>query len=270
MIKIIGNALNSCNKKVLDKMNKRDFEFVKKEIIAQVEHGASFIELNAVSLLDKELPFLEEAIPLAEEHGAGVLVRSNSVEILKAAINMSTREIIIGDIEYDRDKIDALTDLIKEKDVKIIARINEPGDSEEIFPEKSLLIAQMYVDYLLDKGIKRKNILLDPIVRPLEPDFSNGKAFLNTLELFKLDFPMVKTVAHINNLSEGLPKRHLLNSYFFALAIDKGLDYIALNVLEKNIPEALVATLAIIGKDRNLQNYMKFCRNSKEAKRKGA
>ena len=41
-------------------------------------------------------------------------------------------------------------------------------------------------------------------------------------------------MANVSHLSEGLPKRHLIASYFVSLAIAKGLDYIVTNVLDEN------------------------------------
>jgi len=269
MITIIGNRLNSANKKILDRMNKMDFEFIKREAVAQVEHGANFVEINATSLLHNELPFLQEAVPLLESNGCKVMVISDSIDVLKEVLKTSKKEIIIGPVEYDLRKIDFLLEAMKEKGAKLVAQIKEKHNSNGYFPEKSLLIAQQYVDYLMDRGIRRENILLDPQVRPLEEDFSNGKIFLNTLELFKLDFPQVKTLANVCNLSEGLPKRHLIISYFVSLALAKGLDYIVTNVLEDHIIESIITTLSIIGKDKNLQAYLKFCRTQKEIKNKG-
>lgn len=268
MIRIIGNSLNSCNKKVLDKMNKMDFEFIKREISAQVEMGAEYIQLNAVSLLHNEIPFLKEVIPVVEENGGKVLVRSNNIKTLLEVTRIARKDLMIGDIEFDTKKLDSIIDIMQDDKVKIIALINDHQSSSNIYPEKSLLIAQQYVDYLLDKGIRRSHILLDPAVRPLEENFSNGRTFLNTLELFKLDFPQVKTIANLCTLSEGLPKRFLINSYFLALAIEKGLDYIVLNVLGKSIVECITSTLSIIGKDKNMQSYLKFCREFKEQKKK--
>lgn len=268
MITIIGNSLNSCNKKVLDKMNKMDFEFIKREISNQIELGAEYIQLNAISLLHNEIPFLREVIPVVEESGGKVLVRSNSIDTLREIPNIAKKEVMIGDIEFNEKKLQALIDVIQKDNVKVIALINDNCSPSDNYPEKSLLIAQRYVDYLLDHGIKRSDILLDPSVRSLEENFSNGKTFLNTLELFKLDFPQVKTIANLYALSEGLPKRYLINSYFLSLAIEKGLDYIVLNVLGKAIIECIISTLSIIGKDKNMQSYLKFCREFKEQKKK--
>jgi 5-methyltetrahydrofolate--homocysteine methyltransferase len=266
MITIIGNSLNSCNKKVLDKMNKMDFEFIRKEIKSQIVLGAEYIQLNAVSLLHNEIPFLKEVIPVVEENGGKVLIRSTHVETLREVARITKKEVVIGDIEYNKKKLDALLDVFRQDHVKIIALVKDNKIDGKNSPEKSLLIAQKFVDYLLDHGINRGDILLDPSVSPLEEDFSNGKTFLNTLELFKLDFPQVKTIANLCMLSEGLPKRHLINSYFLSLAIEKGLDYIVLNIMEKSVIESITSTMSIIGKDKNLQTYLKFCRDYKNQK----
>lgn len=272
MITIVGNTLNSNNKKILDKMNKMDFEFVRREVLNQIADGAEFIELNAYSLMDNEMPFLREAIKIIEGCGGKVLVRSGNIDTLIEVVKIIKNEVVVGDIEFDKEKIDHFIDnthSVNGKDIKIVAVVKEKGDNNDFSPEKSLLIAQMFIDYLLDKGVKRSNILLDPVLRPLEEDLLNGKLFLNTLELFKLDFPQVKTIANLSVLSQGLPMRYLISSHFVSLAIDKGLDYIVLDVLEKSIIESIITTLTIIGKDRNMQSYLSFCRNNREARRRG-
>jgi len=269
MTTIIGNRLNSANKKVLDRMNKMDFEFIRRETRCQIEYGADFIELNAISLLHNEIPFLKAAIPILEGIGAKVMVISENADALREALLVSKKETIIGAVEFDLEKINYLLDPIKKRKAKMIALIKEKGHNSYYSPEKSLLIAQQYVDYLLDNGIRREDILLDPMVRPLEESFSNGKIFLNTLELFKLDFPQVKTLANVSSLSEGLPKKQIIVSYFVSLALCRGLDYIVANVLDENVLESIITTLSIIGKDKNLHSYLRYCRNHKECKQKG-
>lgn len=269
MITIIGNALNSANKKILEKMNKMDFGFIKREVISQITQGAEYIELSAGPLLKNEIPFLRDAIPIIENSGGKVFVKSNNIETLIEVIKTAEKEVLVGNVEFDRDKINLILDYAKNGNVKMVALVKEKEKRKDITPEKSLLIAQMYIDYLLDHGMKRCDILLNPIVRPLDDDFLNGRTFLNTLELFKLDFPQVKTIANLSTISEGLPRKHLLSSHFVSLAIEKGLDYLVLNVLEKSIIESIITTLTIIGKDKNMQSYLNFCRNNKELRRRG-
>lgn len=270
MTSIVGNKLNSANKKVLDRMNKKDFEFIRREAQMQIEAGAEYIELNALSLLHNETPFLREIIPMLEKLGSKLVVVSENVEALKQSLLIAKNPIIIGAVEYDIEKIDYLIDTVMAKNAKIIALIKDKRNNHSNSPEKSLLIAQKYIDYLLDRGMKRQDILLDPLIRPLEEDFNSGRVFLDTLELFKLDFPQVKTMANVSMLAEGLPKRQLIASYFVSLAIAKGLDYIVTNVLDESFIASIITTMSIIGKDRNLQTYLKYCRSHKENKAKGS
>ncbi len=265
MIRIIGNTLNACNKKVLEKMNKMDFDYIKREALLQLENGADFIEINASSLLDSEWPFLMKTIPLIESLGGKLYIRSQNIDIIIKAINLSTKELIIGDIEFNTNKIDKLIKYLKENDVKLVAHIYDKLENS-IYPEKSLMIAQLYVDYLLDAGIERDRILLDPVVKPLDENFTNGKTFLNTLELFKLDFPQVKTIAKLSNLSDGMPNRKILNSHFLSLAIENGLDYFVIDAENELGKAAITSTLSIIGKDRSCRNYISYCREKKNNK----
>ena len=235
MTTIVGNKLNSANKKILDRMNKMDLEFIRKEAQIQIEAGAEYIEINALSLLHNETPFLLEIIPMLEKLGAKLVIISENAEALKQALLVSRNPIIVGAVEYDIEKINYLINTIMEKNAKIIALIKDKRNNHSNTPEKSLLIAQRYIDYLLDRGMKRQDILLDPQICSLEENFNSGRVFLDTLELFKLDFPQVKTMANVSLLSEGLPKRHLIASYFVSLAIAKGLDYIVTNVLDEKL-----------------------------------
>src|SRR4030042_5586982 len=140
MITIIGNSLNSCNKKVLDKMNKMDFEFIRKEIKSQIELGAEYIQLNAVSLLHNEIPFLKEVIPVVEGSGGKVLIRSHHIETLREVVKITKKEVVIGDIEFSKKKLEALLDIFQEDHVKIIALIKDNETDKNVSPEKSLLI----------------------------------------------------------------------------------------------------------------------------------
>lgn len=265
MIKIIGNSLNSVNKKVLDKMNKMDLRFIKKEVASQIDNGASYIEINASSLLDREVEFLRIVIPIIEEYGANACVMSNKVESLIEAIKIAKRDILVGPVEFDEQKYVPIAEMIKkeeDREVKIIAHINDL-ENGKIQPEKSLLVAQRYVDSLLDLGVRRKNILLYPEVKALDDDFYYAKDLLTTLELFKLDFPRVNTILNVFYISDGLPKRHIITSYFASLAISRGLDYIVANVNNIHIREAIITTQSILGKDKNFKSYLEFCKRSK-------
>lgn len=272
MLTVVGNSLNSGNKKVLDKMAKIDLEYIRKETLQQKAGGAQYIKLDATSLQENELDYLCQAIPVVEEQGAHVMVYSNTMSTLLEVIPLARKEIIVGPVEFRREKIDPLLERMAtaKLPVKLVAStVNADRPDDDICPEAALLTAQEFLDYLLDQGVSRSDILLDPVVRSLESNPRNGKVFLNTLELFKLDFPQVGTIANLSALSEGLPRRENISPFFLALAMAKGLDFAVMNVQETGMAKALVVTTAIIGKDRNLESYTDFCRQDRTARSSG-
>ncbi len=38
------------------------------------------------------------------------------------------------------------------------------------------------------------------------------------------------------------------------------------NVLDENLNESIITTMSVVGKDKNLNAYLKYCRNHKESK----
>jgi len=263
MVSIVGNSIDSYNKKVLEKMNKMDLHYIEKEVKAQIEEGAEYIKLDAQALSKLEYDFLKEAVQIVEKNGGKALVKSNRIDILLKIIDIATKEIIIGNIEFEKKKILSLLDAVKEKNVKIVASTRDNQSKVNDSPERALLIAQLYIDFLLDCGIEREDILLEPVVQPLDTNYLSGRNFLNTLELFKLDFPNIKTIANLSLLSAGLPQRQVLAAHCAALSIEKGLDFVILNILERAIVESIICTLTIIGKDRNMKAYQNFCKRYK-------
>lgn len=263
MVSIVGNSIDSSNKKVIEKMHKMDLNYIEREVKAQIEEGAEFIKLNAQTLSKHEYEFLKEAVCIIEENGGKALIKSPNIDTLLKIIDIATKEIIIGDLKFDKKRILPLLENIKEKNVKIIASTRDSNYQNNDSPEHSLLIAQLYIDFLLDYGIERENILLEPVVKSLDSNYLNGRNFLNTLELFKLDFPSIKTIANLSILSYGLPQKQVISAHCAALSIEKGLDYMILNILEKTIVESIICTLTIIGKDRNMKAYQNFCKRYK-------
>jgi len=267
MAVIIGNRLDSSNKKVLDRMTKKDFEFVRREAQAQMELGAGYIEINATFLLHHEWDFLQGALQMVEELGGRAMLVSQDINIIREALKLSRNEMIVGNFEYNPDLLLTILDLVKEKNAKIVAQV-KTNNQHSISPEQSLYIALQYIDFLLDNGVRREDILLNPVVMPIDADYYNGRVYLDTLELFKLDFPQISTIADISNFCEGLPRKNLLTAFFLSLALSRGLDYVVTNILDGNTGEAVSATLALTGRDRNLMNYKKFCQQQRKQKEK--
>src|SRR4030042_1717919 len=87
MTTIVGNKLNSANKKILDRMNKMDIEFIRKEAQTQIEAGAEYIEINALSLCSNESALISiYSAPASIWVWASFLMNSMSILFMRSRI----------------------------------------------------------------------------------------------------------------------------------------------------------------------------------------
>jgi len=221
--------------------------FLINEARRQVEAGAQFVDLNVSALLEKEAEALHWAIPLLQQNlDIFLAIDTLNPQAMKVGLEVHHGQAILNSITAEKSRLEAMLPLVKDYSPLVIA-----------LSDKLLEIFQK-------NGVPEQNIFLDPLVRPLGVNPEAGKIFLRSLELIKKNFPQVKTVAGISNVSFGLPWRALLNRTLLLLARGKGLDAAICNPLDKKLTAQLRATEALLGLDPQLTNYLGFYRQQKK------
>ena len=69
------------------------------------------------------------------------------------------------------------------------------------------------------------------------------------------------TILGVSNISFGLPARELINSYFFAMALQAGLSSAIINPNNKAMMQAYRTYCALSGKDTNFTNFITAYQN---------
>jgi 5-methyltetrahydrofolate--homocysteine methyltransferase len=114
----------------------------------------------------------------------------------------------------------------------------------------------------LDKrGIEPARVLVDPLVTAIASDHASAAVTLEAIALIKREFPSVRIICGVSNVSFGLPKRKLINAAFLTAAVCAGADAAILDVLDEPLLQALAAAEVVAGKDEYCMEYIGFCRN---------
>lgn len=257
---IVGERLNSSRKVVLDAFLARDEKFLQEQGQKQEQAGAHYIDLNAATLLDKEVETLCWAIPLLEKVlSIPLSLDTPNPEAMAEALKICQRRAILNSLTGESRKIKALLPLLKDfKPQLIVLCLDDKGLPKTA--ESSLAIASKMATLLIKEGINSKDIFIDPLVHPLAVDWKSASLFLSSLELIKKNLPELKTIAGLSNVSFGLPQRKLLNRTFLVLALSHGLDAAICDPLDKEFQAALHACQALLGKDPSLKDYLRFQR----------
>jgi 5-methyltetrahydrofolate--homocysteine methyltransferase len=86
---------------------------------------------------------------------------------------------------------------------------------------------------------------------------------LDTIRVIRNEFPTVKTIVGLGNISYRLPCGLLINQAFFAQLIAAGLDAAIINPLDPGMINTLYATELILGHDRHCRKYLTAFRAGK-------
>lgn len=260
---IIGERLNSSRRAVHDALAGRDETYLVEQARLQEQAGASYIDLNASALLDRELETLRWAIPLLQASvGIPLALDTPDPTVMEEALKLHRGRPLLNSLTGEKAKIESLLPLIRDFKPRVIILCLDdrglPGEAPQ-----ALSVAQRMVELLGQQGLVEEDIYIDPLVRPLGVDSEAASLFLESLETIKKNLSAVKTVAGLSNVSFGLPERRLLNRTFLVLAMKAGLDAAICDPLDKELRAALTAASALLGRDPFLKDFLRFFRESK-------
>ncbi|MCM8785042.1 MAG: dihydropteroate synthase [Candidatus Omnitrophica bacterium] len=256
---IIGERINGTRRDIREAIEKKNKDFIKKEIKKQIDFGSDYIDLNAGIGRGKErekedIKWLIEC--LYEVGNISPSIDSSDPEVIDFALSfVKSQDVMINSINGEKEKIEKILPVIKKyPESKIIClTMNEKGIPSDY--KKRVEIGEKLIDILTGVGVKKENIFVDCLIEPVSVNYENGIIFLKALkEVKKFN---VKTTCGLSNISFGLPERKIVNKYFLALCIYEGLDSAIIDPTVPDIREAIYVSEMLTGKDEFCINYIK-------------
>ena len=128
--------------------------------------------------------------------------------------------------------------------------------------EKRLELAATIVAKAMEFEVSAEDVLLDPIVLPVNVAQTQGFEVLESIREFRLLCdPAPNTTVGLSNVSQGTKFRPLVNRTFLTMAIANGLTSAILDPLDKELMDAMITAELILNKaiycDSFLEAYRK-------------
>lgn len=236
---IIGERINSSSKSIREAIGRRDAPFLIEEARLQLSNGASFIDVNCATSMEKETEDLLWLIAqIQQKLECSISIDSPNPQAIKAALKNHKGRPFINSITAEKQKLESLLPFIKKSNSYVIAlTMNEKGIPEGI--EERLSLAGRIIDSALKAGIPKKNIYVDPLVKPISTEPKQAYNFLEAVKRLKDEG--INTTGGLSNVSFGLPKRSLLNAAFLKLAMECGIDAAILDPTDNLVKTVLDA-----------------------------
>lgn len=257
---VIGERINPTGrKKLAGEMMAGDFSRVIADALAQVKAGAHILDVNAGVPSAEPQKIEPELMVRAVQTVQSVTdiplsIDSSVVPALIAGLKAAHGRPIVNSVTGEDDRLEAILPVVAEYNVPVIGICNdESGISYD--PAVRLAVARKIVARAEAYGIKREDVLLDPLAMPVGAVNSSGADLFALVRMIREELGC-NTVCGASNISFGLPNRHLIDATFVPMAIAAGMTCAITNPVNAQIRNAIYAADVLMGKDESCMRYL--------------
>ena len=258
---LIGERINPTGKKRFkEALRANDVDYILKEGIAQQEKGVDILDVNVgLPEIDEEKMLKIAVCELQAIIDLPLQIDSSDAVAMETALRRYNGKAMINSVNGKKESMEAVFPLVKKYGGLVVAlTLDESGipdnaDDRVKIAEKILNEAEKY-------GIDKKDIIFDPLALTVSADNNAGKETLRAVKLIseKLD---CHTSLGVSNVSFGLPRRDIINSAFFTLAMGNGLSAAIMNPYSTEMMQAYYSFCALAGLDDSCTDYIDFAQN---------
>lgn len=253
---IVGELINASRKPIRAAIEAQDAAVIQKVAVNQFEAGANYIDVNAGVFVHKEAEYLKWLVEIVQEAtGAPCCIDSPDPKAIEKALAVHRGVAMINSISLEKERYEGVLSLVTGTEHKIVALCMSDAGMPET-SDARLAVADKLINGLVQSNISIDNIYVDPLVQPVSTKDAFGIEFLEAVEKIMKNYPGVHTMCGLSNISYGLPARKLMNQTFAVMAIDRGLDGLIINPLDKQMMADIIAAETIAGRDPYCANYI--------------
>jgi len=255
---LVGERINPTGKpRFKEALKNKEIEYILNEAINQQEKGVHILDVNVGLPEINEKEMLTRAVcEIQAVCDLPLQIDTSDISAMESAMRRYNGKPIINSLNGKKESMAAVFPLVKKYGAMVVALtldedgIPESSDGRVKIAEKILKEAEKY-------GITKKNIIFDPLALTISADNNAGVNTLLAVEKITRKLS-ANTILGVSNVSFGLPRREIINSSFFALALDRGLSCAIMNPYSQDMLKTYFAYCTICGKDENCSEYVNF------------
>lgn len=254
---VIGERINPTGRKLLaEEMANGNYDRVQSDAIAQIEAGATMLDVNAGIPLANEPKILAESIQLIQSFtDIPLSIDSSIVEALEAGLAVYQGKALVNSVTGEEERLEVVLPLVKKYGAAVVAISNdETGISED--PNERFKVAKKIVERAADYGIDREDVVVDPLIMPVGAINLAGRSALDLIIRLRSELK-VNTTCGASNISFGLPNRHGMNAAFLSMAAGAGMTSAIMNPLHSEEMTAILGADVMNGVDPECRKWIK-------------
>ena len=254
---IIGERINPTGKKKFQQaLRDNDIDYILNEAFSQRDSGADILDVN-VGLPDiNECEMMESAIKaISAAVNLPLQIDSSDPQTVERALRIYNGKPMVNSVNGKKESLDSILPIVK-KYGGVLVGLCLDEDGIPPTAEGRFNVAKAISDEAKKYGIEKKNLVMDALTLTVSAQQKESSNTIHALKQIK-DKLGIRTILGVSNISFGLPRRELVNSTFFALALNNGLDACIINPCADSMMNTYRAYLALTGLDEGCADYVK-------------
>lgn len=253
---IIGERINPTGKKKFkEALRNHDIEYILREGFAQEEAGAHILDVNVgLPEIDEPSMLTEAVCALQGVIGLPLQIDTSDPVSMKRALRRYNGKAMVNSVSGKRESMEAVFPLVKKYGGVVVGLALDEGGIPET-DEGRIEIARKIYAAGAEYGIAPEDIVIDGLTLTISSDPGAARTTLRTVERVTGELGG-HTILGVSNVSFGLPNRELLNSNFFAMALERGLSCAIVNPVSEPMMGAYRAFCALSGLDGQFSDFI--------------
>jgi 5-methyltetrahydrofolate--homocysteine methyltransferase len=258
---IIGEKINGTIKSVAEAIKVKDVEFIERLAVNQAKAGAHYLDVCAGTATNIETETLKWLLDTVQNVvDVPICIDSPSPEVIEEVLPYVKKLGLINSVSEEGNKTERIYPLVRKYGCSVIAMaMDDSGIPRDVATK--VKIAKSLINKAAEYGIGPERVFIDPLVLALSTDNQSLLNLMESVRIIKSEFPNVKITSGLSNISFGMPLRKLVNRHFLSYAMHAGMDSAIMDPLDKDIRGTLLASTALLGKDKNCRTFANAFRN---------
>ena len=261
---LIGERINPTGKKRFkEALRAHDMDHIIQVGLDEQEKGAMVLDVNVgLPEIDEPAMMVETVMELQAVTDLPLQIDTTDAVAMEQALRIYNGKAMINSVNGKEEIMNMVFPLAKKYGGYIVAlTIDEEGIPKDA--RGRVRIAENIYRKAAEYGIKKKDIIIDPLAMSISAEPDSAKVTLEALRLIRDELHGLTSLG-VSNISFGLPERDLVNSVFFTQAMHNGLKAAIMNPASVEMMKAYYGFCALNMYDANCMDYIAFAGRYRE------
>jgi len=254
---LIGERINPTGKKKFkEALRAGDIPYIIHQGMEQEAAGAQVLDVNVgLPEIDEKEMMLRVLEELQNVTTLPLQIDTTKPDVMEAALRRYNGKAMINSVNGKQEIMDTVFPLVKKYGGLVVAlTLDEDGIPED--SARRVEIAKKIYKEAEKYGIKKSDIIIDPLAMAVSSDSRAGIATMETVRAIHEMGGL--TSLGISNVSFGLPLREFVTASFFTLCMGAGLSAAIMNPLQGEMIKAWKCYNLLSGRDENCTDYIEW------------